>query len=165
MESPVAPEEVASAASVNTTGPSIARLGNGAVQGDELALHAVAVRPELLSEPDRLPAGERFVAVGDDENLAAQFRYVGERIADHDPRCQRGLLALQALAFADEVAVTAGFGNKLVAPHQRRDDYPRQHRPDGSIEELEEEARGPRARVGEVDVRIGVVDREAVDLA
>ena len=81
LESPVAPDEVASAASVKITGPSIVRAcAIGAVERDQLALHAEALRPEFLRQPHGLALARRVaIAVGHDQNLAAQLRHVGER--------------------------------------------------------------------------------------
>ena len=71
--SPDAPDDVASAASVKMTGPSIVlRLRDGAIERDQLALHAEAQRPELLREPRRLALGGRRIAVGHDQHLASR---------------------------------------------------------------------------------------------
>ena len=62
-------------------------------------------------------------------------------IADHDAGGQRGAVPLEALAFADQVAVAAGLGDELVAADQRRDHDAGDHRPDAAVEQRKEETR------------------------
>ena len=116
LESPVAPDDVASAASVKTTGPSMMpACAMARSSGDQLALHAEALRPELPASRSASRRARSSSPSVIDENLRAELRHVGERIADHDARGQRGSVALDALALPDQVAVAAGPGDQLVA--------------------------------------------------
>ena len=163
--SPVAPEDVASAASVKTSGPAIvARLRDGAVERDQPGLHPVPVGPELGREAQRLGLGGRGVGIRRHEDLGAELGHVSEGVADHDAGGERGAVALDPLALADQVAVAAGGGDQFVAADQRRDDDPRDDRPGPTLHDPEQQARRPRGGIGEVDMRIGVVERQPVDL-
>ena len=76
------------------------RLGDGAVERDQLALHSEPLRPELPGQPLGLTTGDAFITVRHHQDLRAEFRHVGERVADHDACGHRGPVLLDALAFA-----------------------------------------------------------------
>ena len=76
-----------------------------------------------------------------------------------------GALALQALALADQVAVAAGAGDQLVAADQGGDGDPGDHRARRRVHQPQQQPGGAGARVREINVRIGVVDRQPVHLA
>ena len=111
-----------------------AGLGDRALDRDELALHAEALRPEFLCEAHGFPRGQFAIAVGHDEDLAAQFGDVGEGVSDHDAGRERPAVTLEALAFADQVAVAPRLGDEFVAADQGR------HRDPG------DDGPGPRPR-------------------
>ena len=138
--SPVAPDEVASAASVKITGPSIVS-ACAMARSREMSLPCMRKRSgQILREAGGLGLRGRLVPRRANEHLAAQLGHVGEGIADHDAGRQRRAVALEALCLAQEVAVAAGLGDAFVAAHQRRDDDARDGRlqpvPDDPHEQL-----------------------------
>ena len=60
--------------------------------------------------------------------------------------------------------VVVGEAAQLVAPHQRRNHHPRRHRLRLPLHQPQQQPRRPRPGRGEIDMRIGVIDRDAVDV-
>ncbi len=150
---------------MKTSGPAHPfRLRDRPIERNELALHPMPERPERLGQTNRLALGPRPVGLGDDDDLRAEFRHVGERVADHDAGGERLPLPLQQLRLADQVAVAAGAGDQLVAADQGRDRHARDHRRQSPIDDLQQQFRGTPAGIGEIDMRVGVVDGQAVHL-
>jgi len=165
LESPVAPGGGVGGVGEDHRAGHAAGLRDGALQRDELALHPVAPWPELMGQLERLGLGQRAIPISGHDHLRTQLGHIGERVADHDAGRHGGALQLHAPGFADQFAVTAGLGDEFVAAHQRRDHDPGDGRPGLLGQQPVQDVGGTLAGGGEVHMRVGVVDRHAVDLA
>jgi hypothetical protein len=148
--SPVAPELVASAASVKMTVP---RSWPGQAQRPHRGTRAAAA--SVVDGPEPLCLGEasraaRGVAIGHDERARQELRHVSERVADEHPGRQSALACLDRLATpaVGEPAEQAVLRDQLVAADQRRDGDAGGDRPDPSSRMREQcAAREPVVRM------------------
>ena len=141
-----------------------AGLGNGALQRDQLALHAVTQRPEFARQSQRLLLRHPSITGGGHHHLAAELGHVGKRVTDHDAGGHGHAFEFEPPGFADQLAVAARLGDQLITPHQRRDHHPRDGGPDLLRDKLVQHARRALAGGGKVHMGVGVVNRHAVDL-
>jgi hypothetical protein len=118
----------------------------------------VAQRPERLGKPERLAPGQARVPVSDHHRVGAQVRNVGERVADEHAGRQPARPALNRLGLADDAAVGPRRGDEFVAADQGRDLHPRRDRPYLAVQDAQQQPGRPPPGLGEVDLRVGVVD-------
>ena len=130
---------------------------------DQLRLHPRAIGPEGVRQQDRLALGRLGVTVRDHDRLAAELGHVRERVADHEAGRERDSFALELPGPSDDLAVEPCLGYQLVTAHESRNDHARDHRL-RTVEDAKQQPRGARARVGHVDVRVGLEQRQPVDL-
>jgi hypothetical protein len=112
-------------------------------------------RPELLRQPDRFPLRPGSVTLGDNHDLSAQLRHIGERIADHDGRRQRLAFVLKTLGLADQVPVAAGAGDQFVAADQGGNGHAGNDRGQPPVDDIQQQPGRTHSGVSEVHMRIG----------
>ena len=123
------------------------------------------LRPHCVRQRGGRGRRDGSVIFNDDERLSAELRRVGEGVANHHAGSERGAIALEQHGVVDHVAIAARLGDAFIAARQHRHSHPGDHRMQVAIDNLEQQVRSSLAGIREIDVWVGVVDRQTVDLA
>ena len=144
-----------------TNGGDVDRFVKAGQLGDE----ELPIAPHETGDTLCLPPRSIGVAIGGDDDIGLQVRYVGEWVADDNSGRQTPLGGLDLPTHLDGLAEAAGRGQQLVPPDQHGQRQSRRGGHDLAAGHPQEQARGALSGVALVGVGVGVEGYEGVGTA